>query len=159
MLANKELGWYWNIIKIPLLICVLLIILSFALTAVQMMIPFLPIIAFIMWPIKILTIVILSGYVGWSAVKKYKAETIQYCMAGAMFGLILGALSAIMAIISSVITMASIGAMGKNVAMAGTFGLLGLIGGIISGGFTFVFTFSLGVVLALIGGLIAQNTK
>jgi hypothetical protein len=159
MLANKEFSWYWNIIKIPLLICVLLIILSFALTAVQTMIPFLPIIAFIMWPIKILTIVFLSAYVGWTSVKKYNAETIQYCMAGAMFGLILGALSAIMAIISSTLMMASIGAMGNSASMTGTFGLLGLVGGIISGGMTFVFTFSLGVILALIGGLIAQNMK
>ena len=87
-LAGKDLGYYLNIIKMPLIAYLLsLVVFGFLLT------PLVGIFPVLLVP---LIFVLVSGYVGWKTVKKCGGGLSHATVSGVFFGLIDGILSVIL---------------------------------------------------------------
>ncbi|MBW2999681.1 hypothetical protein KY339_03335 [Candidatus Woesearchaeota archaeon] len=139
-LAGKELGEYWEIIKIPLIIAVAVSVLGFLFN----MVPVLGFVGVLLlgtagWVVDI----VLFAWVGWSTVKKHKGTIVNALVAGLLMGVIAGAIGGILGLISSLIFggllgfVVGIGAIFISLIWAGVIGgVVSLIAGLVAGGTT-----------------------
>ena len=90
-IADKEFGYYWNIIKWPL---VVYIVANIAL-------------GFIFPLLILLALIIVTAYLGWKTVKEKEGHVVHATISGVFFGLIMGIISAVLVLTIGIIVMSS----------------------------------------------------
>ena len=94
-IADKNLGYYWSIVKWPF---VVYIVAGIVLSVLSYISPFF---SLLILPVLILVI----AYVGWITVKKKDGSIVNAAISGVFFGLIMGIISVILIIVSSFVVM------------------------------------------------------
>ncbi|MFZ2455906.1 MAG: hypothetical protein WAX07_05470 [Candidatus Altiarchaeia archaeon] len=148
-IGGKTLSEYLKIIKMPLLALIAMDIVGFLLGFLT----YIPAIGFIFAMLNmviglvlfVITVVI-AGYIGYTAVKKYSGDLLTSLAAGAIAGLLSGIVSAVLNVISALAGLGMSPGIGQAVFM-GT-ALVGLI-------LSPVFGAVVGGILATIGGAVA----
>ena len=149
-IGGKTLKEYMNIIKMPLLALIGLSVVSFLVG----LLAYIPGLGFIFAMIGVAVGLVLSliswvitGYIGYTTVKKYSGDLLSASVAGALAGLIEGLASALLGLISTTL---SFGLGGGSVS-----GVIGMGAGMAMLVISPIVGVIIGAIIALIGGLIA----
>jgi hypothetical protein len=146
-LAQKELEYYIEIIKLPFLALV-------AISILQIIVAFIPGVIGIglSWFAGIVSFIVGLGciiYIGWSVVKQHKGEIIHSFFAGALLGIA----SAIINLISGLITLPTVATKINTLGAGGMMGASFTVAAVIVG-------FLVGIIIApLIGGGLCALTS
>ncbi len=152
-LANKELKEYFDMMKLPLLVVIAVMFFSFVIGLIPLIGGLFNVFT---GGIRWLLFVAAAGYVGWVAVKNYKAEIVHTVIAGLIFGVITGVFGAVFGFLRIMLSAFTTAASG-NLIGAGIAGGFGMVFSVIGLIFAVFIGAGLGVVCSLIGGLIAKN--
>ena len=149
VIGGKTLSEYISIIKMPLLALIGLVIVNFLLSILS----YIPVIGgifglmnWVFGAVIALIALIIQGYIGFIAVKKYSCDLLTATVSGAIAGLLMGVIAAISNLILSAITL------GMGSVFAGGLAIAGAIMGLI---IMPLFWLVAGGILALIGGAVA----
>jgi hypothetical protein len=154
VIGGKTLKGYLTIIKMPLLALMGLVVVNFLLSILA----HIPVIGgvfglmnWVFGAVIALIALIIQGYIGFTAVKKYSGDLLTATVSGAIAGLLMGVVAAISNLILSAITLGMGSVFGAGLAIAGaimgifimplfwlvTGGIIALIGGALAGARTF----------------------
>jgi hypothetical protein len=148
-IGGKTLKEYMGIIKMPLLALIGLSVVSFLIG----LLAYIPGLGFVFAMIGAavslllsLISILITGYIGYTTVKKYSGDLLSASVAGALAGLIEGLASALLSLISAGISLGMVSGFGAAIGM--TAALIALV-------ISPIFGVIIGGIIALIGGLIA----
>jgi len=151
-IGNKKLGEYWKVIRLP-------VFAGIAISILMLAAAFVPFLGIVISTLGGIAGLLISLYIGWSAIKTHKFDVKHSAIAGGVAGVITGFAGGVVSAITAVAvvgtTMSAMGAYGAAAANAvGGFAMASAISGIILGP---VWGAIIGAILAAIGALAAEN--